>query len=77
MVADAALIILLLLQEVFLTPHHLGIAMEYVDGGDLAAWVQMNRIPDVSSRFLPALTRLPKVSCDEYRGSLGAEASTR
>ena len=40
-----------LLQEVFLTPHHLGIAMEYVDGGDLAAWVQMNRIPDVSIKF--------------------------
>ena len=36
------------LQEVFLTPHHLGIAMEYVDGGDLAQWVQMHRIPDVS-----------------------------
>jgi hypothetical protein len=37
------------LQEVFLTPHHLGIAMEYVDGGDLAQWVQMHRIPDVSA----------------------------
>lgn len=40
------------LQEVFLTPHHLGIAMEYVDGGDLAQWVQMHRIPDVSAGLL-------------------------
>ena len=40
-------LVLLHLQEVFLTPHHLGIAMEYVDGGDLAQWVQMHRIPDV------------------------------
>ena len=34
-------------QEVFLTPHHLGIAMEYVEGGDLAQWVQTHRIPEV------------------------------
>lgn len=34
------------LKEVFLTPHHLGIAMEYVDGGDLARWVQVHRIPE-------------------------------
>ncbi len=40
------------MQEVFLTPHHLGIAMEYVDGGDLAQWVQMHRIPDVRTFLL-------------------------
>ena len=26
-------------QEVFLTSHHLGIAMEYADGGDLSQYI--------------------------------------
>ena len=34
-------------QEVFLTQHHLGIAMEFVEGGDLAQYVQEHRIPGV------------------------------
>ena len=34
-------------QEVFLTQHHLGIAMEYAPGGDLAQFVQQNRLPGV------------------------------
>lgn len=29
----------MLLQEVFLTSHHLGIAMEYADGGDLSQYI--------------------------------------
>jgi hypothetical protein len=35
------------LQEVFLTQHHLGIAMEFVEGGDLAQYVQEHRLPGV------------------------------
>lgn len=27
------------LQEVFLTPNHLGIALEYADGGDLSEYI--------------------------------------
>ncbi len=37
------------LQEVFLTQHHLGIAMEFVEGGDLAQYVQEHRMPGVRS----------------------------
>lgn len=51
------------MQEVFLTPHHLGIAMEYVDGGDLAQWVQMHRIPDVRTFLLSALQAAGLPSC--------------
>jgi hypothetical protein len=46
-----------------LTPHHLGIAMEYVDGGDLAQWVQMHRIPDVSIWERQALHDGPPLRC--------------
>ena len=35
------------LQEVFLTPHHLAIAMEYAAGGDLSEYVQANKLPGV------------------------------
>jgi serine/threonine-protein kinase SRK2 len=33
------------LKEVFLTPHHLAIAMEYAAGGDLSEYVQANKLP--------------------------------
>jgi len=32
---------------VFLTPHHLAIAMEYAAGGDLSEYVQANKLPGV------------------------------
>lgn len=35
------------LQEVFLTSHHLAIAMEYAAGGDLSEYVQANKLPGV------------------------------
>ena len=45
------------LQEVFLTPHHLAIAMEYAAGGDLSESVQKNKLPGVSTRKQPTVHR--------------------
>jgi len=46
-----------ILQEVFLTPHHLAIAMEYAAGGDLSESVQKNKLPGVSTRKQPTARR--------------------
>ena len=40
------------LQEVFLTPHHLAIAMEYAAGGDLSEYVQANKLPGVRTCYM-------------------------
>ena len=44
-------------QEVFLTQHHLAIAMEFVEGGDLAQYVQEHRLPGVRDRPLAPCVR--------------------
>ena len=41
------------LQEVFLTPHHLAIAMEYAPGGDLSLLVDQCRARGVRLACLP------------------------
>ena len=41
------------LQEVFLTPHHLAIAMEYAPGGDLSLLVDQCRARGVSPDPFP------------------------
>ena len=46
----------------FLTQHHLGIAMEFVEGGDLAQYVQEHRMPGVRQR-LPRLAMLQWPLC--------------
>ena len=44
------------LREAFLTPHHLGIAMEYADGGDLLDFIDtfaargLSAVPEVEAR---------------------------
>jgi hypothetical protein len=37
-------------QEVFLTTHHLGIALEYADGGDLSEYIDNHAQQGVSMR---------------------------
>ncbi len=61
-------------QEVFLTPHHLGIAMEYVEGGDLAQWVQTHRIPEVRGTPIARANTLELVGVSRIRSSRPPQA---
>lgn len=48
------------LKEVFLTPHHLGIALEYANGGDLSEFIDERSLRGVSiigSPNMPFSTR--------------------